>query len=299
MSDLFRNLKENRFLPIILINLYLLSHLIIRLTISDTIQVDDIEQLIYAQELYLGYPFPQPPMYSWLSWGAFQIFGPNLIALSVLKYLIISTIFFLIWKVAREITVEKIVVHIVLFSYLLMPSFFWHMHQGFTHTLLLSLGIIATVHSLLLLEKRQDSISYIYFGFSLSIGIMGKYSFVLFLIPLFSSILFIKEFRKLFLNPKILLSFGVLILIAFPHLYWFLGNYHTISAEISNRLNISDEVNYIETQIKIFSAYLGFIFPLILFSMPFYKFAEKHNLNKYQKLTTYFFIFVLVFVNSI
>ncbi len=82
------------------ISLYIIIHLIIRLSFSQTMQVDDAEQIRHAQELLLGHPIPQPPMYSWLSWIVFQIFGTGLLALTVLKYMVISLTFWLTWLVS-------------------------------------------------------------------------------------------------------------------------------------------------------------------------------------------------------
>jgi len=63
------------------LTLYLFTHLLIRIAFSSTLQVDDAEQIRHAQNLLLGYPIPQPPLYSWLSWGLFQILGTGLLAL--------------------------------------------------------------------------------------------------------------------------------------------------------------------------------------------------------------------------
>ncbi|HIC40125.1 MAG TPA: glycosyltransferase, partial [Piscirickettsiaceae bacterium] len=57
----------------ILLTAYLVVHVFIRLFFSQTLQVDDAEQIRLSQELLLGYPIPQPPLYSWVSWGMFQI----------------------------------------------------------------------------------------------------------------------------------------------------------------------------------------------------------------------------------
>jgi hypothetical protein len=65
-----------------------------RIFFSHTLQVDDAEQIRLSQELLLGYPIPQPPMYSWLSWGMFQILGTGLLALTLLKYIFITLTFF-------------------------------------------------------------------------------------------------------------------------------------------------------------------------------------------------------------
>ena len=76
--------------PLFWLLIYLIVHFLIRMLFSQTLQVDDSEQIDHAQNLLLGYPIPQPPLYSWLSWSMFQILGTGLLALTLLKYTIIS-----------------------------------------------------------------------------------------------------------------------------------------------------------------------------------------------------------------
>ena len=77
----------------VLVGGYLLLHLLIRLLFSGTLQLDDAEQIRLSQTLALGYPIPQPPLYSWFSWGLFQLLGSGLLALTLLKYLLIGLTF--------------------------------------------------------------------------------------------------------------------------------------------------------------------------------------------------------------
>jgi 4-amino-4-deoxy-L-arabinose transferase-like glycosyltransferase len=172
------------------------------LLLSQTLQVDDAEQIRLSQEFLFGYPIPQPPMYSWFSWGMFQIFGSGLFALTLLKYIIISLTFWFTWLVSGQLFQHLQTRYITTFSYLLMPSFAWHMHQGFTHTILLGFGIILTLHALLSLKENNSIKNYLYFGLVLGIGLMAKYSFLLFIVPLFTSAVSIASFRKIITNQK-------------------------------------------------------------------------------------------------
>ena len=192
--------------PLFWLFIYLVVHFLIRVLFSQTLQVDDAEQIRHAQELLLGYPIPQPPMYSWLSWGSFQLLGSGLFALTLIKYILITLTFWLTWLVSGQIFQHLQTRYIATFSYLLIPSFAWHMHQGFTHTILLGFGIILSLHALLSLKENNSIKNYLYFGLSLSIGLMAKYSFLLFMIPLLISAISIASFRKIIINQKTLLN---------------------------------------------------------------------------------------------
>jgi 4-amino-4-deoxy-L-arabinose transferase-like glycosyltransferase len=140
----------------ILITIYVLINFILRLVFSNTLQLDDAEQIRHAQELLLGYPVPQPPMYSWLSWGSFQLLGSGLFALTLIKYILITLTFWLTWLVSGQLFQHLQTRYIATFSYLLMPSFAWHMQQAFTHTILLGFAIILSLHALLSLKENSS-----------------------------------------------------------------------------------------------------------------------------------------------
>ena len=236
------NSKENLFYhPMVWLLFYLFIHFLIRLLFSQTLQVDDAEQVRHAQQLLLGYPIPQPPMYSWLTWIMFQIFGTGLLALTLLKYALISLTFWFTWLVSGQLFQHLQTRYIATFSYLLMPSFAWHMHQGFTHTILLGFGIILSLHALLNLKNNPVVKNYLYFGFTLGVGLMSKYSFLLFMAPLLISAISIKSFRTTLFDQKILLTIGVFLLIIGPHAYWLTQHQQEIFLSIDQKLKVTSD----------------------------------------------------------
>ncbi len=246
---------------------YILFHALTRLLFSTTLQVDDAEQIRHAQDLLLGYPIPQPPLYSWLSWGMFKIFSTGLYALTLLKYALIALTFWFTWLVSGQLFQHLQTRYIATFSYLLMPSFAWHMHQGFTHTILLSFGIILTMHALLSLKKNHSIKYYLYFGLALGIGLMSKYSCLLFMIPLLASAVSITSFKKIIINRKILLTIGVFVLIIGPHTYWLTQHYQEIFISINQKLKVASD-NLLLDRIKSIGQFsiaaIAFVIPFSL-----------------------------------
>jgi len=251
--------------PYVLLALYLVIHVFIRLFFSQTLQVDDAEQIRLSQEFLLGYPIPQPPMYSWLSWGVFQIFGTGLLALTLLKYAFITLTFWFTWLVSGQLFQHLQTRYIATFSYLLMPSFAWHMHQGFTHTILLGFGIILSLHALLSLKDNPVAKNYLYLGVAFGIGLMGKYSFLLFMIPIFIAAVSIGSFRQLFSNKKTWLTIGVFVLIIGPHTYWLTQHYQEIFLSIDQKLKVTSD-NLLLDRIKSVGQFIG---AAVAFVMPF------------------------------
>jgi len=198
----------------------------------------------------------------------FQLFGSNLFSTTLLKYLLIFFTFVYISFIAEKIFKYQSTKFIALFSYLLMPSFAWHMHQGFTHTILLGLGIMMSLHALLLIKEETSVRNYIYIGFALAIGLLGKYSFIIFMITILLSALAVPNFRKSLLNNKIIISFLVFITLIGPHLIWLQQNFQDIYIQTQDRLLINYDSLVIE-KIKsigsLLTSSLGFVTPLVFF----------------------------------
>ena len=254
---------KNNITTIILI--YLLIHLVVRLGFSSTLQMDDAEQIRLSQELLSGYPIPQPPMYSWLSWIMFQIFGTGLFALALLKYTLITLTFWVTWLVSGQLFQHFQTRYIATFSYLLMPSFAWHIHQGFTHTIMLGFGIILSFHALLSVKNNPNTKNYIYLGLAFGVGLMGKYSFLLFMVAILVSALSIDSYRKIILDSKILLTIGAFILMIGPHAYWLSQHYQEIFSSIDQKLQVTSD----NTLVDRFKSAWQFSTAAIAFVVPF------------------------------
>ena len=280
--------------PIFLIFLYLLLHLSIRLIFDNSIQVDDREQIISAQEILLGYDMPQPPLYSWLAYFFFKIFGVNLYALSILKYSLIFLTFIYIHKVANLVSNNIKNSSLITFSFLLMASFAWHMHQGFTHTVMLSLGIIMSTYYILKIIQGENRNLWVFFmlGVSLAIGLLGKYSFILYLGLTFLVLLSNKKYREKFTEARFSLTFLTLFSLILPHFIWLAENWNRIYSYASTRLAIENSsLSFLEVLNKLLLGGLGFLSPLIiiLFFITFDKLFFKVRSSKKACLNEIFF----------
>jgi len=278
--------------PLFLIFLYLLLHLSIRLFFDNSIQVDDREQIYYAQEILLGYDMPQPPLYSWLAYFFFKIFGVNLYALSILKYSLIFLTFIFIHKVANLVSGNTKNSSLMTFSFLLMASFAWHMHQGFTHTIMLSLGIIMSTYYILKIIQSGNLWLFFMLGVSLAIGLLGKYSFVLYLGLITLVLSTNKKYREKFAEVKFSLTFLTLFSLTLPHFLWLAENWNSIYSMANTRLGIeNNSLSFIEVLNKLLLGGLGFLSPLIiiLFFINFDKFFFNLRPSKKSCLNEIFF----------
>jgi len=293
MPSTIKKLKH----PLFIVFVYLLVHFLIRISLSDTIQVDDREQIITAQFLQLGYNMPQPPLYSWISWVFFQVFDSTLLATTLVKYTLIFLTLFFLWKLLLELFHDQRIVVIAFYSFALMPSFFWHMHQGFTHTILLGFSIIGTVYSLILTKKDNSTKNYLLLGLFISIGLMSKYSFPIFLTALFFALFSIGGYRKIIVSRKVSILLFPLAVIALPHIIWLINNFVEISGQANQKLNLGETLNFHTSSIiTFFTSIIGFITPLFLFLIfiLFKKNNAKKNHSEEVRLFRNFYIFTFL-----
>jgi len=290
--------------PLFLIFLYLLIHFIIRISFDNALQVDDREQIYFGQNVLLGYPMPQPPLYSWISYIFFKIIDTSLFTVTLIKYLMIFLTFFFIWKIVKTVIQNKSNQYVAIYSFLLLPSFAWHMHQGFTHTIILGLAIVMTTYSILRIKIKSDASSFLLLGCSLGIGFMSKYSYIIFAVPLIMALILDRDYRKAIFQKKLLLTLCCLLTISLPHYYWLFENYTEISNLAEKKLNITPLQNAIlgTSFIKILLAAIGFLAPFIgtILFIDKKKFKEKSNIENiflpfFEKFFLIIFIAIVIF----
>jgi len=277
--------SENFKNPLILFFVYLCIHAILRVYLSDTYQLDDAEQIIRGQHFSLGYPTPQPPLYTWISWASFKIFGASLATLTLIKYSLIFITFIFIWKTGSLIFDQRKTNYLNFSAYLLMPSFAWHMHQGFTNTILLGLGISMTFYYLIKIMQDSELNNYIFLGISMAIGILGKYSFLIFLLLAFFSVIAISELRGKIQKKQLLVTLIVFVILISPHLTWLIDNFDLILVQIDKKLSISNSSIIMAKLLSLkdlFLALVGFITPLIFSILFFMNHIEKRDFSPHD-----------------
>jgi len=173
------------------------------------------------------------------------------------------------------------------------------MHQGFTHTILLGLGITATLHALLRLQDNNNPGDYLYLGIAISIGVLAKYSFLLFLIPLLTAALSIELFRKLILHRHITLAIVTVTIATTPHLYWLSQHYQELFPVIDQKLQVTSANSMTE---KISGLYhfslsaMAFVTPWILLigALTFQQFSLSPARSPATQLLSRFYLILLV-----
>ncbi|MDO6563073.1 glycosyltransferase family 39 protein [Amphritea sp. 1_MG-2023] len=223
---------------------YVLTHLLIRLAMGGTLELDEAEQLILGQQLAWGYN-TQPPLYSWLQWSFFQLFGEGVFALALLKSLLLFGIYLFTWLTARSLIREPRIALLATLSLFLIPSIAWESVRDLTHSVLATAIAAAMFYTVIRIYQQRALGGYLVLGVLLACGMLAKYSFALFALSLLLAAVSLPGYRRLLLDRRILISAVLALLLVTPHLLWALAYQHQISGFIANQMGEAQQMDYL------------------------------------------------------
>ncbi len=185
---------------------YCLLHALLRLLLTDTVEVDHVEQVIYAQTLQSHYGVNQPPLYTWLLWGVQRLLGVGIPALVLLKYLLVFATYLFYYLAAARLLKDRRLALLATLALTLGYQVGWKFHIGVTHTLLLSAACTMTLWALLRAADSGRWRDWLLLGLAMGTGSLSKYGYFAFLLVLMASALSLREFRRRLLRPRLALS---------------------------------------------------------------------------------------------
>jgi len=200
---------------------YFLLQMVLRVLISESVELDEAEQVLLTQGFAWGYG-SQPPLYTWLQAGLFRLFGTGILSLALLKNLLLSGLYLFTFAAAREMAGEDRTALAASASLLFLPQIAWESQRDLTHSVLATALAAATLYAAARIFRRGRTADYLLFGFFSGLGVLGKYNFAVFLAALLFAGISLKEFRPRLRHPRILLSLLVLLLVTGGHLAWCL-----------------------------------------------------------------------------
>ena len=216
----------NRFDPwnaqgvLLIMLLYCAVHLLLRVSLSSTIGVDEAIEGVFTQKLAIGYDQRQPPLYTWLLWLVQAVTGPSLFGYLLLKYALLITTFILYLRVANRLFGEPRLAGIATFSLLLLYQIGWNGHEGVTHTQVLMLTCTWSFLAFLDVAARGRWIDYALFGLAVGAGFLSKFSYGAFLAALVIAALIHRPYRSSLLTPRLVLTVLAALLVTAPYLLW-------------------------------------------------------------------------------
>lgn len=202
---------------------YFVLHIVLRVTLSGSLDYDEAEQVLLSQWFQAGYT-EQPPLYTWLQQFVFLLFGKNVFAVSLLKNCLLFLTYTCVFFAAREILGDVRTAILAALSLLLIPQIGWESQRDMTHTTLVVFAAAATLWQVMRLIKIQNLTNYGLLGLLLGVGFLAKSNFLLFVAVLLLTLSSFAEGRKVIFSKKIVVGLLILAACIAPHVLWIADN---------------------------------------------------------------------------
>jgi 4-amino-4-deoxy-L-arabinose transferase-like glycosyltransferase len=204
----------------LLVAAYVSVHALLRLWISPALNIDDAREAVFSQTLAWGYQSRQPPLYTWLVWGAVRLGGASVSSLTLLKYAVLAVAYAFTWATARRVLVEPALAPLATFSLLLLLPIGWFVHDDLTQSVAVLAAAAGTVHALISLEAAPALRRYVWLGLALGLGTLSKLNYLLFAVALGLAALSLPPFRRRLRDPRIAVTLLVAVALVLPHALW-------------------------------------------------------------------------------
>ncbi|MEN3146718.1 glycosyltransferase family 39 protein [Neorhizobium sp. IRAMC:178] len=206
-----------------LIAAYYVLAIILRVLRSEALESDEAEQLYQSQFLLMGYG-RQPPFYNWLQYGAVQLIGPSVFAISLVKNLLLFLTCAVYGLAARVLLKDKRLVAIAMIGVIAMPAVSVMAQRDLTHAIATLFAVALFFYGFLRTLTRPSFFTYLLTGIAVGFGLIAKYNFVVVPIAAILAILPEQELRKRILDWRLIPALAVVAVICLPHGLWMLGN---------------------------------------------------------------------------
>lgn len=216
-------LARNAGSVFLLLAVYFAVNVISRLAGPASLELDEGQQLFYAQWLAAGYD-SQPPFYNWLQYWVVQLLGDTMLALPLLKNLMIFLSYLLFGLAAQLVIRDRALAVIATLGLVTMPQVGYEAQRDLTHTVALLFASCMFFYFFVRTLQRPTTLNYALTGVAVGIGVLSKYNFVLLPLVALLAVLPDRALRARLFDVRVILLIVVAALIVTPHALWFLDH---------------------------------------------------------------------------
>ncbi|MEJ2309304.1 MAG: glycosyltransferase family 39 protein [Gammaproteobacteria bacterium] len=291
------SMKKNTFYIdnfLLILFVYFCINLLVRVVISPNVGLDEAEQILLTQSLEWGYN-SQPPLYTWMQYIYFKLFGNNIFALSLLKNTLLFLTYIFVYKSARLVTNDSILAVIATASLILIPQISWESQRALTHSVLLTCVSSIIIYFIFKIKYTAENVSIRYYsllGLLIAIGMLTKYSFSIFIFAVLVASLMDEKLRGFILKKELIITFSIAAILLAPHILWFIDNISVVTNSTISKLSPDQEdFSFVTGIISLLKAILAFLAPLLIVSF----LAFRNSLtNNGSAFIFHFFIIVII-----
>ncbi len=215
---------------------YFLLSALVRISLPDSLTLDEAEQSLFSQFWRLGYG-PQPPFYNWLQSAVVWVGGISLTTLALPKFLMLLACYAFYGLAAREIDARSGFASLAMLALLTLPQLSYMPQQDLTHTVAVLMATSLFLYGLFRALARSDWQSFLAIGVAVGIGCISKYNFLLLPAAALLALVCDGRWRHRLLDVRILISIGVAALIVLPHSLWLVGNVELASTGTLSKMS--------------------------------------------------------------
>jgi 4-amino-4-deoxy-L-arabinose transferase-like glycosyltransferase len=216
-----------------------LAHVAVRVAVSPALKWDEAEQMLWSQQLALGYG-AQPPLYTWLQWAVNLVLGPSVLALSLLKHTLLALTYTLMWLAGRELLGPR-GAWWASASMLLLPALGWYSIRDQTHTILVTAMTCGAWWLLLRSVRQPRPLHFAGLGLVCALGLLAKYSFALVIAAMLVAALSVGESRRALLSRGWWWAPLVGVLVVAPHAAWLLTHLQEATTGTLGKMQIQPD----------------------------------------------------------
>ncbi|MGM0423556.1 MAG: glycosyltransferase family 39 protein [Thermodesulfobacteriota bacterium] len=282
--------------------LYYALQIIVRTLVSNSLELDEAEQVFLSQWLLLGYG-PEPPLYTWLQIGLNNILGAGVFSLSLLKNLLLFLTLAFVFESGRILLKNSLTAALAAASLLFLPQIVWESQRDLTHSVLVTTMAAAAVLVSIQLARRPSLLRFMAVGLVFGLGLIAKYNFAILAVILLLLLACRKDTRQVFRDRRLLLVPVLILLVAGPHYIWYLLHLDVSTGSV-HKFGLGQSGWPWEGLISLAEAAISFLTPLwVIFLAVFWpgrqinppwQAAREHTAPRI--LQSYFLLLAIVFV---
>lgn len=202
---------------------YVLAQAALRLTIyGPALELDEAEAFWFARDLAPGYG-AQPPLYFWLQWLFFRLFGEGVAALALLKAALLWSAAAMGYALIRR-AMPPMAAGAAILALGLTPEISWEMQRALTHSVLVfTLSVAATLVTAALIA-RPTWAHHLLLGAVLGFGMLAKHNFALLIPPLAVAAASLPGARAALRPARLAVALLLAVALMSPYLLWIWQN---------------------------------------------------------------------------
>jgi len=182
---------------------YLVVHFAVRMAMLPTLGIDDAEQALFAQEFAWSYRNQAPPLFTWELIALGKLFGVNILTISLIRYTLLGIVFGFAYATARRLIHDPRFSALAVYSFAAIYMFAFYSHHDLTHTTMMSAMLAVGWYVFLRLADSPRLGWYLALGAVFGLGLLGKWSYVMFAAALPLACLVVPAYRPLVLTWKV------------------------------------------------------------------------------------------------